>query len=111
MIFEHLRRIFTDQEKAEGVVKLIFSFSLTPPNVPVLIPKQFSDFEKNQKKSKKDPLYTKNKKRCHFKGRKSGQIDLFLFFDPPKCACSDSKTVFESKKCPKKTPFTPKMSF
>ena len=37
--------------KAEGVVKLIFSFSLTPPNVPVLIPKQFSDLEKKIKKT------------------------------------------------------------
>ena len=58
-IFEHLRRIFTDQEKAERVVQSIFSFSLTPPNVPVLIPKQFSDFQKIQKNPKKTP-YTPN---------------------------------------------------
>ena len=69
------------------------------------IPKQFSDFEKIQKKSKKDPFYTqnwKNPKKHLFKGRRSGQIDFFLFFDPPKCACSDSKTVFGFGKKPKK---------
>jgi len=45
--------------KAEGVVKLIFSFSLTPPNVPVLIPKQFSDLEKTKKNLKRPLLHQK----------------------------------------------------
>ena len=78
VIFELLSRIFTDQEKAERVVKLIFFFSLTPPNVPVLIPKQFSDFEKIQKRPLLHPKLEKSKKLL-FKGRKSGQIDFFLF--------------------------------
>ena len=39
--------------KAEGVVKSFFSFSLTPPDVPVMIPKQFLDFEKIQRNPKK----------------------------------------------------------
>ena len=44
--------------KAEIVIKSIFSFYLTPQNVPVLIPKQFSDFEKI-KKCKKTPFIPK----------------------------------------------------
>ena len=80
--------------KAERVVKSIFSFSLTPLNVAFLIPKQFSDFEKS-KKNKKDTFYSKNwknPKNVYLKAG-SGQIDFFLFFDPPKCACSDAPTL------------------
>jgi len=32
---------------------------LTPPNVPVLIPKQVLEFEKSKKKSKKTPFTPK----------------------------------------------------
>ena len=74
---------FTDQEKAERVAQSIFSFSLTPPNVPVLIPKQFLDFEKNPKKIKKTPFTPKIgkiHKKCLFKGIKRGQNDFFFFF-------------------------------
>ena len=59
-------------------------FLLSPPNVPILILKQFLDFEKIQK-IEKDPFYTKNWKNKNdlFKARrKSGQINFSLFFDP-----------------------------
>jgi len=49
---------------------------LNPPNVPVLIPKQFSDFEKIKKIQKRTLLHQKleekKSKKCIFKGRKSG---------------------------------------
>ena len=54
------------------------------PKIPLLIPK----LEKSKKTS--------------FKGKMSGQINFLLFFDPPKCACSDSKTVFRFWKKSKK---------
>ena len=113
-IFEHLRRIFTDQEKAERVVQSIFSFSLTPPNVPVLIPKQFLDFEKIQKNIQKRPLLhpkLEKSKKCLFKGRRSGEIDFFFFSDPPSVPVLIPKFLKKNPKMSKKTPFTPKMSF
>ena len=50
---------------------------------------------KNPKKNKKDTFYSKNwknPKNVYLKAG-SGQIDFFLFFDPPKCACSDAPTL------------------
>merc|ERR1712105_6884 len=56
--------------------KLIFSFFLNPPNVPLRIPKQFSDFEKIKKIQERillrQKLEEKKSKKCIFKGRKSG---------------------------------------
>jgi len=53
-----------------------FFLFLNPPNVPVLIPKQFSDFEKIKKIQKRTLLHQKleekKSKKCIFKGRKSG---------------------------------------
>merc|ERR1712105_472397 len=84
-------------------------------DVPVLIPKQFLDFEKIQNKSKKAPFYTKqlekSKKRL-YKSRKCGLIYFFLFFDPPNVPVlipkqfSDFDEILNKYK---KTPATPKI--
>ena len=42
---EKLKKYFL---KPQGVVELIFTFFSTPPNMPIVIPKQFSNFEKLQ---------------------------------------------------------------
>merc|ERR1712080_767999 len=68
--------------KAEGVVKSIFSFFFTHLNVNLLIPKHFGI--KNPKKTPFTPKFKIIQKMC-FKGRRSCQINFFLFFYPPKC--------------------------
>ena len=71
-------------------------------------PKQFSVFEKIQKRPLLHPKLEKSKKYL-FKGRRSGQIDFFLFFDPPNVPVLIPKQFsnFEKKsKMSKKTPLT-----
>ena len=56
--------------------------------IPKMILTNPKNFPKSKKKPKKDPPKSKN-------AIKSGQIDFFLFFDPPKYANCDSKTFFK----------------
>merc|ERR1712105_198562 len=77
-----------------------------PPNVPVLIPKQFSDFDKILNKYKKTPFTIKMRKskKCIFKGRKSGKLIFFLFLNLPNVPVlipkqfSDFEKIKKSKK-------------
>ena len=78
----------------------IFSFS-PPPQCACSDSKTVFRLLKHSKNPLLHPKLEKSKKHL-FKDRRSGQIDFFLFFDPPKCACSDSKTVFGFWKNPKK---------
>ena len=57
-MFEHLRKIFTDQEEAERVVQSIFFLFLDPPKC-AWFQNSFWIMKENQKKSK-DPFYTQN---------------------------------------------------
>ena len=103
---------FPSLTQTEGVVKSIISFSLTPPNVPVLIPKQFLIFEKIQKKSKKDPLYTKNPKNVILKPERVVKLNFSFSLTPQNMPVLIPKQFsdFEKTKTnPKKTPFTPKI--
>ena len=91
-----------------------FSFLWPPQMCLFWFQNSFQILKKSKKIQKRPLLHPKleKSKKCLFKGRRSGQIDFFLFFDPPKCACSDSNTVFKFWKNPKKskkTPFTPKI--
>ena len=94
-IFEHLRSIFTDQEKAETVVKLIFFLFFDPPTKCACYDsKYFLDFEKKSKK-------IETSKKDHFKARNCCQMDFFLFFDPPNVPVLISKQFSDFEKVKK----------
>ena len=90
-----------------------FFLFLNPPNVPVLIPKQFSDFEKIKKIQERillhQKLEEKNPKNVFLKAERVVKSIFSFSLTPLNVAFLIPKQFSDFEKSKKKTPFTPKI--